>query len=131
MLVATPTPGAGSPDAQSQPAPAPRIDAAQLAEQTNGLPPSQNADPNIAVGSRVQIQPQLRSFVRTEPGSTAGTPVTVISDGDTATVLGGPVWLEGDSDTIVWWYVEVDNATRDQGWTPANTSTLTLLRIPQ
>jgi hypothetical protein len=35
------------------------------------------------------------------------------------------VWLAGDSDTIVWWYVETNAGVR--GWTPANTSQLTLL----
>lgn len=131
MIVATATAAGEVAGNQLQPALSPRVDPALLVERTNDLPQSQRADPNIRVGSRVRIQPQLRSFVRTEPGSTAGNPVTVLTDGDTATVLGGPVWLEGDSDTIVWWYVEVDNAARDQGWTPANTSSLTLLNVVQ
>jgi len=48
-----------------------------------------------------------------------------LEDGATAVIVGGPTWLLGDSDTIVWWYVETTDGVT--GWTPANTSQLTLL----
>lgn len=117
--------------AAAQPAAAPAAALGQAAapavagSQTNNLPPSRMADGSLTVGARVQIRPQLQSFVRTMPGPDQGEPVGYLQDGATATIVGGPVWLAGESDTIVWWYVELANGTR--GWTPANTSSLTLL----
>ena len=96
-----------------------------LAGQTNNLAPSNMANDQLAVGTRVQIRPQLQSFVRTLPGPDQGDPVGYLQNGATATIVGGPVWLPGETDTIVWWYVELPDGT--QGWTPANTSKLTLL----
>jgi len=93
--------------------------------RTNGLNPSINADGAIVVGSTVRIDPQYTSFVRTEPGGDQGEAAGTLQNGETAVVIGGPVWLQGDTDTIVWWYVELNNGTR--GWTPANTSQLKLL----
>uniref|UniRef100_A0A7C1FWM4 SH3 domain-containing protein n=1 Tax=Caldilinea aerophila TaxID=133453 RepID=A0A7C1FWM4_9CHLR len=92
---------------------------------TNGLLPSKMADNRLAFGMTVRIRPGLRSFVRSEPGPEAGEPVGFLEDGATAKILGGPVWMQGREDTIVWWYVETENGVR--GWTPANTSDLTLL----
>ena len=92
---------------------------------TNGLPPSVMADPQLQVGMTARILPGYRSFVRTEPGPDAGEPVGVLENGATALLLGGPAWKEGNTDTIVWWYVETETGVR--GWTPANTSELTLL----
>lgn len=96
-----------------------------LQPNTNGLAPSVNADPALAVGMQVRIRPGLRSFVRSAPGAEAGEVVGFLEDGATATITGGPTWLPGDTDTIVWWYVE--SAAGVSGWTPANTSQLTLL----
>ncbi|HHY56001.1 MAG TPA: SH3 domain-containing protein [Chloroflexi bacterium] len=96
-----------------------------LLPNTNGLPPSVNADPTLAVGMQVRIRPGLRSFVRSAPGADAGDPVGFLENGATAVITGGPTWLLGDSDTIVWWYVETADGVT--GWTPANTSQLTLL----
>lgn len=96
-----------------------------LQPNTNGLPPSVNADPALAVGMQVRIRPGLRSFVRSAPGAEAGEVLGFLEDGDTAVIVGGPTWLLGDSDTIVWWYVETADGVT--GWTPANTSQLTLL----
>jgi hypothetical protein len=93
--------------------------------QTNNLAPSTMANPELDVGSRAQIRPQLQSFVRTLPGPDQGEPVGYLQNATTVTIIGGPVWLPGESDTIVWWYVELPDGT--SGWTPANTSTLTLL----
>lgn len=92
---------------------------------TNGLAVSANADASLAVGMQVRIRAGLRSFVRSEPGPEAGEEVGFLQDGATATIVGGPTWLPGDTDTIVWWYVETADGVR--GWTPANTSQLTLL----
>lgn len=96
-----------------------------LQPNTNGLPPSVNADPTLAVGMRVRIRPGLRAFVRSAPGAEAGEAVGFLEDGATATITGGPTWLPGDSDTIVWWYIETADGV--SGWMPANTSQLTLL----
>lgn len=97
--------------------------------QTNGLPGSRLANPAIGVGMTVQIREGLRSFVLSEPGPDQGEIVGYMQDGSMALVVGGPTWLQGDSDTIVWWYVELPSGVR--GWTPANTSQLTLLDVVQ
>jgi hypothetical protein len=47
------------------------------------------------------------------------------TDGDTATIVAGPELSQGDTDTIVWWYITLANDT--QAWVPANTSQQTLL----
>ncbi|MFO7631784.1 MAG: SH3 domain-containing protein [Caldilinea sp.] len=101
------------------------IDALALQPNTNGLPPSKNANDRLEVGMTVRIFPGYRSFVRSEPGSDLGESVGFMENGVVATILGGPVWMPGNTDTIVWWYVETESGAR--GWTPANTSELTLL----
>jgi hypothetical protein len=106
---------------------APTADVSAPGAQTNGLSGSRLANPAIGVGMTVQIQEELRSFVRSEPGSDQGEIVGYLQNGDTALVVGGPTWLQGNSDTIVWWYVELPNGIR--GWTPANTSELRLLDV--
>jgi hypothetical protein len=106
---------------------APTADVTAPSVQTNGLPTSRLADPAIGVGTTVQMRQGLRSFVRSEAGAEAGEIVGYLEDGDTALVVGGPTWLQGDSDTIVWWFVELPNGVR--GWTPANTSQFTLLDV--
>lgn len=98
---------------------------ASVPPNTNGLPPSRNADSRLAVGMTVVIDKGLRSFVRTEPGADQGQPLGYLQDGESAIIQGGPVWLQGESDTIVWW--NVTTASGLTGWTPANTSELTLL----
>ena len=97
--------------------------------QTNGLPGSKLANAAIGVGTTVKIRTGLRSFVRSQPGSDQGEVVGYLQDGDTALVIGGPTWLAGDSDTIVWWFVDLPDGVR--GWTPANTSQFTLLDVAQ
>lgn len=101
------------------------LSAPEMQPNTNGLPVSQNANDTLAVGMQVKISQGLRSFLRSLPGPEAGQEIGFLQDGATATILAGPTWLEGDSDTIVWWYVETADGTR--GWTPANTSQFTLL----
>ena len=95
-----------------------------LIVETNGLPPSRNAIP-LNVGDRIRLLPEYKISMRTEAGAQAGVIVTHLQDADPMTILNGPIWLEGNTDTIVWWYVRVDSGP--EGWVPANTSELTLL----
>lgn len=95
-----------------------------LIVETNGLPPSRNAIP-MNVGDRIRLLPEYKISMRTEAGAQAGVIVTHLQDADPMTILNGPIWLEGNTDTIVWWYVRVDSGA--EGWVPANTSELTLL----
>jgi len=95
-----------------------------LIVETNGLPPSRNAIP-MNVGDRIRLLPEYKISLRSEAGAQAGVIVTHLQDADPMTILNGPIWLEGNSDTIVWWYVRVDSGA--EGWVPANTSELTLL----
>ena len=79
----------------------------------------------MKVGDRIRLLPEYKISLRTEAGAQAGAIVTHLQDADPMTILNGPIWLEGNSDTIVWWYVRVDSGA--EGWVPANTSELTLL----
>ena len=97
--------------------------------QTNNLAASTNANPNLAVGMRVRIRPTYALSLRSEPGATAGRELGHMKDGEEALIIGGPYWLEGNSDTIVWWYVQLDNGV--EAWAAANTSELTLLEPVQ
>ena len=124
-----------TPVAMAAPAEAAAVAAAPTADvnapgiQTNGLPGSKLANPAIGVGKTVKIRQGLRSAVMSEPGPDQGELRGYMQDGDTAVVIGGPTWLQGDSDTIVWWYVDLSDGIR--GWTPANTSQFTLLDVVQ
>lgn len=89
------------------------------------LPPSRNANPELAVGLRVAIVPDLRLTLRSEPGADLGVPLGYMMDEDTATIIGGPELAQGTSDTIVWWLVRLDDGT--EAWAAANTSDETLL----
>lgn len=111
--------------AASAPTAAPSVAAPAQQIQTNNLPASKNANPAIGIGKTVRIREGYQSFVRSQPGGDQGEEVGLLQNGGTAIVLGGPVWLQGDSDTIVWWYVQLPDGT--QGWTAANTSQFTLL----
>jgi len=92
--------------------------------QTNGLASSRNAVP-FTLGQRVRIAPGLTLTLRSQPGADAGEQIGFMQDGQAATLIGGPVWMPGLSDTIVWWYARLD--TGQEAWIPANTSELTLL----
>jgi len=89
------------------------------------LPASHNARNDLGIGVRVQVVPGLRLAFRSEPGADRGIVVGEMSDGVVATIVGGPEYSAGDSDTIVWWYVTLPNTT--QAWAAANTSQQTLL----
>ena len=97
--------------------------------ETNGLPPSRNAIP-LEVGERIQLKPEYKISLRTQAGAQAGAVVAQLQDANQMTILNGPIWLQGNSDTIVWWYVRLDDGV--EGWVPANSSELTLLEpLPQ
>jgi hypothetical protein len=74
---------------------------------------------------RIAIVPGLQLALRSEPGADAGEVVGSMSDGEEATIIGGPRMTQGDSDTIVWWLVQLDDGA--QAWAAANTSQQTLL----
>lgn len=48
------------------------------------------------------------------------------AQGTQVQLIGGPVWREGDSDTVVWWYVEEPDGKK--GWMAANGSALPYLK---
>jgi hypothetical protein len=96
-----------------------------LTAQTNGLPPSVNARDDLSIGQRVRIRPPLMLTLRSQPDPTAGEDVGYMENGQEAVIVGGPVWKPGNTDTIVWWYVRLDDGT--EAWAAANTSELTLL----
>jgi hypothetical protein len=89
------------------------------------FPPSRNARSDLGIGVKVKVVPGLRIALRSEPGADRGIVVGELSDNDIATIVGGPQYSAGDSDTIVWWFVTLSNST--QAWAAANTSQQTLL----
>jgi len=94
--------------------------------QTNGLAASRNADATLAVGQRMVVLPGIDGVsLVSEPGPNQDKVVGHLKAGDQASIIGGPVLLQGNSDTIVWWQVALD--TGGQAWVPANTSEMTLL----
>lgn len=95
------------------------------AVEPGDLPPSRNARADLGIGMRVAIVPGLMLTLRSEPGADAGEAVGSMVDGEAATIIGGPRLTRGDSDTIVWWLVQLDDGT--QAWAAANTSQYTLL----
>lgn len=106
-------------------------DAAQGEAQTNGLPPSRLADASLEVGDRAQMGPGLQAFLVPElSDELIQNPVEnnlgVLTDEQVVTLVGGPVWRPGADDTVVWWQVEL--ASGDVFWVPANSSQFTLLR---
>jgi len=98
--------------------------------QTNNLPTSNLAPPDLAVGQRVRVLPGLALTLRSQPGAAAGEQLGFLKDVQEATIINGPVWTAGERDTIVWWLVRLDDGV--EAWAPANTSDLPLLeQIPQ
>lgn len=89
------------------------------------LPPSKFAAPDLTIGRRVKIRDTAKLTLRTEPGATAGQAIGYMQDGQQATIIGGPTLLQGNSDTIVWWEVQLDDGRT--AWAAANDSTMTLL----
>lgn len=89
------------------------------------LKPSIHANADLTHGMRVRIRKDLRLVLRSEPGANAGEPVGYMQNGQEAEIIGGPVQLQGVSDTIVWWEVRLDDG--NIAWAAANTSEVTLL----
>ena len=108
---------------------APTADVNAPGIQTNGLPGSKLASPAIGAGKTVKIRSGLRSSVLSAAGSGPRRGRRLHAGWG----HGGCDWradvAAGDSDTIVWWYVDLPDGVR--GWTPANTSQFTLLDVAQ
>lgn len=100
-----------------------------LGAQLNGLPTSRNADPGLAVGGRAIIQPGMTASLVSEPSSDQSKVIGALTEGTIVTLIDGPVQLQGNSDTIVWFRVRLDSGA--EGWAPANTSEFTILRPTQ
>lgn len=93
--------------------------------EMNGLPVSVNALP-LDLGQKVQLRVGIQGItLRTLAGATAGEVIGYLQPPTQATIINGPIWLQGNSDTIVWWFVRTDDGV--EAWTPANTSEFTLL----
>jgi hypothetical protein len=73
----------------------------------------------------VRIKPGLRLTLRSEAGADAGESVGFMENSQEAVIIAGPTQLPGNSDTIIWWFVRLDNGV--EAWAAANTSELTLL----
>ena len=93
--------------------------------QTNGLPVSKNANNDLNIGQKVRVVPGSALTLRTQPGAADGDPVGYMQDAQQATIVGGPYWVQGNSDTIVWWFVRLDDGR--EAWAPANDSLFKLL----
>ena len=89
------------------------------------LPASKNARSDVGIGVRVRILPGLILTLRSQAGPTAGEEIGYMEDGEEASVIGGPELTRGETDTIVWWFVRLDDGT--EAWAAANTSEKTLL----
>ena len=112
-------------DQEAAEAAAPTATTVLAGEQTNGLPASRNADANLAVGKRVRVLPGFSVSLVSEPKPDQSLVVGFLKEGEEATIFDGPVYAEGDSDTIVWWHVRLNDG--GEAWLPANTSSATLL----
>lgn len=98
--------------------------------QLNGLPASRNADPGLAVGGRALVQPGMTAALVSEPSSDQSKVTGIyLTEGMVVTLIDGPVQLSGNSDTIVWYRVRLESGA--EGWAPANTSDVTILRPTQ
>jgi hypothetical protein len=116
-----------TPDALNEPATAGQNEtAAPTLPSANGLPPSQHADPNLAVGKRVRVRPELRLSLVAEPGPDKNV-VGYMQDQQEATIVDGPIMTQGTSDTIVWWRLRLDDGA--EAWAPANTSAGAVLEL--
>ena len=90
------------------------------------LPPSQHADPNLAVGKRARVRAGLRLALVGEPGPDQSV-VGYMQNQQEATIVDGPAYTKGSSDTIVWWRLRLDDGA--EAWAPANTSDGAVLEL--
>jgi hypothetical protein len=118
---------AASGDASSAPAEVATTTTVLGGEQTNGLPASRNADANLAVGQRARVLPGFTVSLVSQPVPDQALVVGFLEAGQEATIFDGPVYKAGNSDTIVWWRVRLDNGL--EAWAPANTSDAMLLTV--
>ncbi len=128
MLESASPSSASSDGADNAPVEADAAAETQAVDSTAGesnLPPSRNARPDLGIGMRVRIVPGLQLALRSEPGADAGQVIGAMADGTEAVIIGGPRYTQGTEDTIVWWYIELENGV--QAWAAANTSSQTLL----
>lgn len=93
---------------------------------TGDLPASVNADPNLSLGKRVEMLSGLSQPVRSEPGANGGEEIGKLESGNEVLIVGGPVMLPGQADTIVWW--EIQYNADQTGWVAANNSSRALLQ---
>ncbi len=103
-------------------------DGASAAGPTPTLPPSQRADPALAVGKRVRVKPTMKVSLVQEPGPDKPV-VGYLENQQEATIISGPVLTQGQNDTIVWWRVRLGDGA--EAWAPANTSDVTLLELAE
>lgn len=103
-------------------------DGAAASGPTPTLPPSQRADPALAVGKRVRVKPTMKVSLVQEPGPDAPV-VGYLENQQEATIISGPVLTQGQNDTIVWWRVRLGDGA--EAWAPANTSDVTLLELAE
>ena len=87
--------------------------------QPNDLPPSTVAYP-FTLLDRAEVMVGHLAF-QTEPNPDTEFSFAWKEAGTQVTIVGGPVWLAGDSGTIEWWFVAADDGT--EGWMASNGST--------
>lgn len=79
-----------------------------------------------APGDNACIRAGLAAYLRSEPGPTSGQELVVMQNGEVGRIIGGPIWLSGESDTIRL-VVPGTEESRRQGRASANTSELMVL----
>lgn len=87
--------------------------------QTNDLPPSTVAHQFTLLDRAEVVVGHLA--IQTEPNPDTAFSFAWKEAGTQVTIVGGPVWLAGDSETIEWWFVAADDGT--EGWMASNGST--------
>jgi len=108
----------------------PEVAPTQIVAQTNDLPASRNADTNLAIGQRMRVLPNVEAVsLVSEPSPDQAKVVGHLLAGNEAMIINGPVLKQGNSDTIVWWFVRLESG--QEAWVPANTSEMTLLEVAQ
>ena len=95
--------------------------------QTNDLPPSTIAYP-FTLLDRAEVVVGHLAF-QTEPNPGTEFSFAWMEAGTQVTLVGGPVWVAGDSGTIEWWFVAADDGT--EGWMASNGSTQRFLNPVQ
>jgi len=108
----------------------PEVAPTQIIAQTGDLPASRNADTNLAVGRRMRVLPNVEAVsLVSEPSPDQAKVVGHLLTGNEALIVNGPVFKQGNSDTIVWWFIRLESG--QEAWVPANTSEMTLLEVVQ